>query len=76
MANPAEEEHRFTYPDGVRRSLLSKIAEARLDLDCRTEKIGSPHGLVCKKNDNSHGRARSASPTKSCWKPFVKSTLR
>ena len=40
-----------------RRDLEEYIKNAKLDLDLHTDRNGSPHTLVCRKNDKSHHRA-------------------
>lgn len=57
MADPVSESHRFTRREADRSVLESYIRTAGLDLDCRTEKKGSPYTLVCTKNDKSYARA-------------------
>ena len=54
--DPRLTEHRFAARQSLRSSLQGLISKAGLDLDCRTERKGSPHKLVCTKNRNSHRR--------------------
>ena len=57
MADPDEKEHHFRYRQDVRNSLESFIVSRQLDLDHVTVRKGTPHRLVCTKNDASHLRA-------------------
>jgi len=57
MADPATTNHKFRYPQDIRNTLQSFIADHTLDLDHVTLRKGSPHSLSCTKNDNSHHRA-------------------
>lgn len=57
MADRSESEHGFAYRQDIRGSLEHLIRERQLDLDCTTVRRGSPHTLLCVKNDNSHQRA-------------------
>ncbi|MCC6777637.1 MAG: hypothetical protein IT537_13555 [Hyphomicrobiales bacterium] len=43
-------------PAHERAHVEQTIKVARCDLDTRTERKGSPHGLVCTKNQASYGR--------------------
>ena len=42
--------------EAIRRHVEREIRSARADVDFRTERKGSPHGLVCKKNIASYER--------------------
>lgn len=57
MAEPAEEIHRFTRPQGEREGLENFIRQHALDIDCITITKGRPYTLACTKNDRSHQRA-------------------
>lgn len=59
MADPAVETHPFRHIQAVRTSLKSYIQNHFLDLDHVTLKKGSPHSLVCTKNDKSYHHALS-----------------
>ena len=39
-----------------RSHIETEIRRAHADLDLRTERKGSPHSLICKKNQASHDR--------------------
>lgn len=54
LTDPDSEEHRFRQRQEIRSLLEKYIHQNRLDLDLRTEKKGSPHTLVCTKNDHSY----------------------
>jgi hypothetical protein len=53
LDDPAEKEHRFRAVEARRRHLQDIVCHHHCDLDLRTEKRGSPHTLVCTKNDAS-----------------------
>lgn len=57
MADRSESEHGFAYRQHIRTTLEQIIRERQLDLDCTTVRRGSPHTLLCVKNDNSYQRA-------------------
>ena len=57
MADPDAQIHHFARPQDERSQLEDFIRRHRLDLDCTTLRKGSPHSLVCAKNDNSHRAA-------------------
>ena len=42
--------------EAIRRHVQNEIRTARADVDFRTERKGSPHGLSCKKNRASYER--------------------
>lgn len=50
LQDPQEAEHRFRAAEQRRRHLEQEIRHRHCDLDCRTERQGSPHSLVCTKN--------------------------
>ncbi len=54
LANPREEMHHFRYGENRRRHLEERIRAHKCDLDCTTNRRGSPHTLVCTKNANSY----------------------
>ena len=47
---------RFSARKDLRRHLEWKIEEQRCDVSCTTERRGSPHKLVCTKNQESYER--------------------
>jgi len=57
MADPAAKTHEFRYAQDVRSTLASFIQQRFLDLDHITVNTGSPHQLVCTKNNKSHQHA-------------------
>ncbi len=57
MADPDAKAHHFARPQAERSVLESFIQRHALDLDFTTLAKGSPHVLVCTKNDNSHQAA-------------------
>lgn len=58
LEDPGEREHRFRAVQGVRTHLEDAIRHTRCDLGTRTERIGSPHTLVCTKNTASYQEKR------------------
>lgn len=54
LQDPQEAEHRFRAAEQRRRHLEQEIRHRHCDLDCRTERQGSPHSLVCTKNTASY----------------------
>ena len=54
--DPGQSMHKFAARSSLRLSLESLISRLSLDLDCYTEKRGSPHKLVCTKNRRSFKR--------------------
>jgi 2OG-Fe(II) oxygenase superfamily len=54
LENPNEAEHRFQAVQERRSHLEHQIRSDKLDLDLTTEKRGSPHTLVCRKNKASY----------------------
>jgi hypothetical protein len=57
LADPAAGVHRFRAAQDRRTHLEHTIRHRRCDVDCTTERVGSPHVLVCTKNTASF-RAR------------------
>ncbi|MEZ5303317.1 MAG: 2OG-Fe(II) oxygenase [Verrucomicrobiales bacterium] len=57
LRDPAATEHRFSRREVIRQSIEAYIFEHELDVNCRTERSGSPYTLICRKNDNSYRRA-------------------
>lgn len=47
---------RFKAREGDRRHVEESIRQGHLDIDCTTERKGSPHVLVCSKNQASYER--------------------
>ena len=43
-------------PQDLRLHVESAIETGRLDVDCRTERRGSPHTLICTKNRATYER--------------------
>ena len=56
LANPATETWTLKAAQQFRSHVEGEIRTARADLDVRTERRGSPHGLVCRKNSASYER--------------------
>jgi hypothetical protein len=54
LQNPNEEVYRFSAAERRRRHLQDTIRSDRADVNCRTEKRGSPYTLVCTKNTASY----------------------
>jgi hypothetical protein len=54
LESPHEAEHRFRVAEARRYHLQDNIRQHRCDLDCKTEKKGSPYSLVCTKNTASY----------------------
>jgi hypothetical protein len=57
LKDPHEPVHRFSVREDRRRHLESTIHTHRCDVDCKTERRGSPHTLVCTKNTASYEAA-------------------
>ncbi|MBN9522224.1 2OG-Fe(II) oxygenase [bacterium] len=53
LADPAAGVHRFRAAQDRRTHLEHTIRHRRCDVDCATERVGSPHVLVCTKNTAS-----------------------
>jgi predicted 2-oxoglutarate/Fe(II)-dependent dioxygenase YbiX len=56
LADPGRQTWTFKAAEPKRRHLEDAIRRGRCDLDLKTEKRGSPHGLVCTKNQASFQR--------------------
>ena len=56
LADPGRPSWTFKAAEPKRRHLEDAIRRDRCDLDLKTEKRGSPHGLVCTKNQASFQR--------------------
>ena len=56
LADPGRRTWTFKAAEAKRRHLESTIRQNRCDLDLATERRGSPHGLVCTKNQASYER--------------------
>ena len=55
-ADPAATTIRFRMRQDLRLHVESAIKTGRLDIDCRTERQGSPHTLICTKNRATYKR--------------------
>ena len=53
LSDPKESVHRFRAVQERRSHLENVIRNRGCDVDCRTERVGSPHTLVCTKNTAS-----------------------
>jgi predicted 2-oxoglutarate/Fe(II)-dependent dioxygenase YbiX len=56
LAEPATETWTLKARQEIRMHVESEIRTAKADLDVTTERKGSPHGLVCRKNSASYER--------------------
>jgi hypothetical protein len=56
LADPERKTWALKAAERNRRHLEATIRQARCDLDLRTERRGSPHSLVCTKNQASYER--------------------
>ncbi|MGA8772677.1 MAG: hypothetical protein WB610_20180, partial [Rhodomicrobium sp.] len=56
LGDPCRQSWTFKAAEPKRRHLEEEIRRVRCDLDLKTEKRGSPHGLVCTKNQASYQR--------------------
>jgi hypothetical protein len=56
LADPGRRTWTFKAAEAKRRHLQEMIRQDRSDLDLATEKRGSPHGLVCTKNQAGYER--------------------
>jgi hypothetical protein len=56
LADPATETWTLKAREEIRSHVGGEIKRACADLDVRTERRGSPHGLVCRKNSASYDR--------------------
>ena len=54
MADPAAREHPIRRRQDERTEAEEFIKRHFLDLDCKTIRSGTPHTLLCTKNDRSH----------------------
>jgi hypothetical protein len=54
MADPATLEHAIRRREADRTEAETFIRHHFLDLDCKTIRQGTPHTLLCTKNDRSH----------------------
>lgn len=57
MANPRAQTHAFRYSQDIRSELEGFIRDHFLDLDHTTIRQGTPHTLVCTKNEKSYAHA-------------------
>ena len=55
-ADPADTTTRFRMRQDLRLHVESAISTGRLDIDCETERRGSPHTLICTKNRATYKR--------------------
>ncbi len=53
LLDPKEEVHRFRMAEGRRSHLENTIGHPGCDVNCKTERVSSPHVLVCTKNTAS-----------------------
>ncbi len=58
MADPATKEHAIRRREDQRMIAEEFIRTHFLDLDCKTLRQGTPHTLLCTKNDRSHQHER------------------
>ena len=56
LADPATESWTLRAAQQSRTHVENEIRNARADLDCETIRRGSPHSLVCIKNEASYRR--------------------
>jgi predicted 2-oxoglutarate/Fe(II)-dependent dioxygenase YbiX len=56
LADPARESWTLKAAQHARSHVEDTIHRARPDVDARTERRGSPHSLICRKNQASHQR--------------------
>ena len=56
LADPLRESWTLRAAQQHRSHIEAEIRRAHADLDLRTERKGSPHSLICKKNQASHDR--------------------
>ena len=57
-ADPVKTELRIPVRQGRRKHLRSEVQRSRVDLNCETERKGSPYTLICTKTRDSHVRRR------------------
>lgn len=55
-ADPTATTMRFRMRENLRAHVASMIGMQKLDIDCRTERAGSPHTLICTKNRATYQR--------------------
>lgn len=58
MTDPAAREYRFRKRQDLRQLIERYVHDHHLDLDLTVEMRGTPHTLVCRKNDASFQRSR------------------
>jgi hypothetical protein len=56
LADPAKEIWTLRAAEQFRRHVEENIRRAQVDVDTRTERRGSPHSLICRKNQASYQR--------------------
>ncbi len=56
LADPAKESWTLRAAERFRRHVEENIRRAQVDVDTRTERRGSPHSLICRKNQASYQR--------------------
>jgi predicted 2-oxoglutarate/Fe(II)-dependent dioxygenase YbiX len=56
LADPAKESWTLRAAERFRRHVEENIRRAQVDVDPRTERRGSPHSLICRKNQASYQR--------------------
>ena len=56
LADPIEESWMLRAAKQIRTHVEDTIRRARVDVDCETLRRGSPHTLICTKNQNSYQR--------------------
>lgn len=56
LADAFQGEWHYKAAKARRHHLEESIRKSHCDIDCHTEKKGSPHTLVCRKNQNSYNR--------------------
>jgi hypothetical protein len=54
LEDPRESVHRFRLRQDLRSHLENSIRQDQCDVDCQTDRHGSPHTLVCTKNTASY----------------------
>jgi hypothetical protein len=58
LADPERKTWAFKAAEAKRKHVEATIRHARCDLDLRTDRHGSPHSLVCTKNQASYERRK------------------
>jgi hypothetical protein len=56
LGNPSEKSWAFAAAEARRKHVEATISAARSDVTVSTERVGSPHRLVCTKNQASYAR--------------------